>query len=223
MKKCIVLLLCIVGINAAAQEFETTKTQYIFSFTPIAKDVSQVNGLAFGIGHSTAGLWRDDDEFRPVTVNGLNIEVNPLTPFILLFADPAKVNNDKPLIVNNGVYLAVGGMRGNAVINGLSVAVFDVTVKNNGIGINALYNVSKELNGIHISGLANAAENSGAGLMIAPFNRAGDYKGLQLGLSNKATGASWVQIGLFNKSAGRGFQMGLWNINGKRSLPFINF
>jgi hypothetical protein len=44
------------------------------------------------------------------------------------------------------------------------------------------------------------------------------------GIRNRASIARGVQIGLFNKSTElRGFQFGLWNINGRRSLPFINW
>lgn len=220
MRTTILLFVCLLTFCATAQEFQQQRTQ-VFSLTPFSKNVGQVNGVGFGIGNGMRYLW--DDEDRPVTLNGLNVEINPLSPLIVLMGDPSKMSVDTPVITNNGLYIAAGGFLGNTRQNGVSVSLFNVTHVNNGIGITALFSMSQHLNGFHISGIANDASVCGMGVLIAPVNGAGEFTGLQVGVHNRANNITGLQIGLINKSNGKGFQIGLWNSNGKRSFPLINW
>jgi hypothetical protein len=237
MKKLLIaLLLPFVALAQQPDSLQLTDKQEtrIFSFTPVADYVGKVNGFTFGVG-----LALNLHEPKPVVVNGFNLEINPLTPLVVMFLDPSRVGNDTLAATVNGLHIAAGGFFANSKINGLGITVFNVGHQSNGMTVNGLYNVSKVMNGLHISGLSNSAETAGCGLFIAPFNYAGRFGGMQLGGFNhagKLTGFSLglanvsqeemtgVQVGLFNRTKKcRGLQIGLWNINNKRSLPFINW
>ncbi len=80
-----------------------------------------------------------------------------------------------------------------------------------GLDINAICSLEdSKINGISFSPLLNK-HNTVNGLSIAI-------------LSNNIQYCKGVQIGLFNTCTNlRGFQIGLWNKNSKRSLPIINW
>jgi len=202
----------------------------IFSFTPTPDAVDRVNGLALGVGYANA------------TVNGLNVEINPLSVIIVMFQDPVRTlarDNGEIHTKVNGLHISTSGFMDHSQLNGFGISVFSVTTKTNGVSLTGFYNVSKELNGLHVAALNNTATQKGNGLFIALSNRAGRQNGVQLGafnstdyargftagLSNTCTQEmTGLQIGFFNRTKKcRGLQIGLWNINEKRSLPFINW
>lgn len=208
-------MLLIVSLGFSQQKTDTLHSQ-IFSLTPLSKKVNKVNGMAFGLGQL---YYRE----RKATINGLNLEINPAVPFVLLFLDPEKVDNDTVTLRHNGLHVSVGGFSEGVLHNGLGISVYNITHTSNGVVITGLYNVSKELNGLHIAGLTNSTDKA-AGLLISAVNSADLFKGVQIGIYNKSLDMRGVQIGLYNQSAkNKGLQVGLWNSNGKRSLPFINW
>lgn len=215
MKNTITLLLVLFSLASYCQEKDTLHTQ-IFTLTPVSKHVDKVNGMAFGIGHQWSATQKR-------TINGFNLEVNPVTPLILLMADPSKAVNDSLTLRLNGLHLSAGGLWGGVKHNGLGISIFNVTHTSNGVSLSGFYNVSKQLNGLYIAGFANSTDKAN-GLLVAAVNSADIFNGLQIGLYNKSQTMTGVQIGLFNKSGRtRGLQIGLWNMNAKRSLPFINW
>jgi len=206
-----ITLLLLTGLTGLAQD-----NTRVFSFTPISKNNVEVNGMAIGLGN----LWNREHE---VKINGLNLELNPLTPLIILFLDPEKVPNDKALQKYNGLHLSTAGFMGQVAHNGVAISAYHVTYETNGLSITCLYNVSKTLNGLHISGIANSTEK-GAGILISAANYGETFTGLQLGIYNHSENFTGIQIGLFNRTKKlSGLQLGLWNINEKRSLPIINW
>jgi hypothetical protein len=231
MKKLLLLLLLAAG--AAHGQTDTLKTR-MFAFTPVSQKVDKVNGLAVGLGLSLTVQDRD-----AVTVNGFNLELNPLTPLILLFLDPSRMGNDTITATVNGLHISTAGFMRNAKLNGLGISVYSIAMESNGMTLTGLYNASKVMNGLHISGLANSAETAGHGLFIAAFNYSGNFGGMMLGGCNRATNfkgvslglanityndMTGVQIGLFNRAKKcKGLQIGLWNVNEERSLPFFNW
>lgn len=215
MKKRLTILMLLITLIGLSQQNNGLHSQ-IFSLTPVAKKVNKVNGMTFGLGQVF-------DREREVTVNGFNLEVNPILPLILLFLDPEKSGNDDVKFKHNGLHIAAGGFSGPVAHNGLAVSVYSITYSDNGLSITGLYNVSKTLNGLHIAGLTNSTDEAN-GLLISAINSADVLKGMQVGVYNKSLDTVGIQIGLLNRSTKiKGLQIGLWNINGKRSLPFINW
>lgn len=209
------MMLLMVSICLSQQKTDSLNSQ-LFSLSPISKNVDKVNGMAFGVGH----LF---DRKSPATINGLNLEINPLVPLVLLFLDPDKSDNKNVKIKHNGLHIAVGGFSGGVIHNGLGVSVYNITNSCNGVCVTGLYNVSKSLNGLHIAGLTNSTDKA-AGLLISTINSADLFKGVQIGGYNKSNDMAGLQIGLYNHAKKiKGLQIGLWNTNGKRSLPFINW
>ncbi|MES2484722.1 MAG: hypothetical protein V4581_02085, partial [Bacteroidota bacterium] len=217
MKKLLIILL--LSLSAFGQQADTLQPR-MFAFTPFGKKVDQVNGLALGVGFA---LTLQDT--RPVKVNGFNLELNPLTPLIILFLDPERVGNDTIAATVNGLHISTAGFMHNAKLNGLGISVYNIGMQSNGMSVTGLYNVSKVMNGLHICGIVNSAETKANGLFIAPFNYAGKLGGMQLGGCNRSDyfkGAALgfanisyqemtgVQIGLFNRAKKcRGLQIGL--------------
>jgi len=216
MKKALlIVLLLTAGLSYSQQTSDSLHSQ-IFSLSPLSRKVDKVNGVAFGLGHFDEGK-------KLRTINGFNLEVNPLTPLILLFSDPEKTATDSINLKVNGLHIAAGGFNSKVVFNGMGVSVYNYTTAANGLCITGAFAYAKRLNGVHISGILNNADIA-KGLFIAGFNNTDDFKGLQIGLANTCKMTHGVQIGLFNQTKKmKGVQIGLWNINEKRSLPFINW
>jgi hypothetical protein len=212
MKKLLFTVLLLISfLISKAQEHKQ-----IFSLTPVAKNVSDVNGLAIGAGL----MWSYNTS---ATINGINIELNPITPFIVMHQEPEKNLKDSIRVTVNGLHISTAGFSRGVVHNGMGISIYNVTAATNGLNISVLYNCSNTLNGLHISGIVNSAKK-GAGVLIAPVNTSLEFKGLQLGLYNESHQHAGIQIGLVNYSKTiKGLQIGLWNINAKRSLPFINW
>ena len=230
MKTLFKILLLLFTLTSYAQKTNTMRSQ-IFSLSPVSSKVYNVNGMTFGIGHIFT-------EKLPKKVNGLNVEVNPLTPLILMFQDWERVDNDSLKMTMNGLHLSTGGFSGGVKLNGVGISVYNVSYASNGFSITGFYNVAKHLNGLHISGLYNGADTA-KGVFVAAVNDVNDFKGARIGIFNNSIDTSGlsigiininkaemrgVQIGLYNKTTKcKGLQIGVWNVNSKRSFPFINW
>lgn len=199
-------------------QVEQDKTR-LFAFTPLPQKISKVNGIGLGIGM--------DDMISPnsskKTINGLNIDVNPVGILILFFYDPSKINNTEDVLQQNGLNISLAGFLRNNSHNGLNISMYNYGNKMNGVSISAIGNVVEEMNGIYVGGFGNYAVK-GSGLTFGTFNNVEEFKGIQIGLTNKSEKMKGVQIGLVNKNInGRSFQIGFWNKNTKRTMPILNF
>ena len=235
MKKLFLLLLVFGFSKMVAQDTIRYATHsQIFSLSPISKRVDKVNGLVVGVGHYS------NQYIDKQTINGINIEANPMALVLPLFVfhipeiiSDNKINIDKdslqvvrvektkPLIQMNGLNISTGFFITSANVNGLSISSFNKINKMNGINITGLGMQSDVLNGFSLSPYNGT--NQLNGVTIGLFNETYTLKGLQVGFYNYSATNSGIQIGVFNMSKSRGFQLGLWNINSKRSMPFINW
>ncbi|MHA3787690.1 LA_2272 family surface repeat-containing protein [Flavobacterium hauense] len=216
MRTLISILMLLMATACLSQQNADSLHSQIFSFTPLPKKVNKVNGLALGIGQMF-------DEDKSATINGLNIEVNPLIILAIGFLDPDKVPNNSINQRYNGLHLSTMGFMGGVAHNGVGISVLSHTYSSNGLSITGFYNISKNLNGLYIAGITNSTDKA-AGLLIAPVNSADVFRGFQLGIYNKSNDMAGLQIGLYNRTKNaKGLQIGLWNTNNKRSLPFINW
>lgn len=194
----------------------------IFSLSPLKKTTKKVNGLVLGVGYFDKNLAHVQK------VNGVNIDINPLAPFVLMFYDPSKniktsFSDQKVSYIHNGLNISACGYWNGVIFNGVSLALFNVGEKATGLSIHGLFNHVHTLNGLHITSLYNIAEIVN-GVHVSIFNKVQYMNGLQVGLINHSNQVRGIQIGLFNTSKKvKGVQIGFWNINEKRSLPFINF
>lgn len=96
----------------------------------------------------------------------------------------------------------------------------------NGISISGTGSyTSSNINGLSIAGFAKY-ENVLNGVSISPYmNFAQEHNGVQFAAYlNEVYKMRGLQIGGRNKSKNtRGIQIGIWNTNERRSLPFINW
>jgi hypothetical protein len=235
MKK-IFLVIMICGFSFVfAQENKRYETHsQVFSLSPIAKRVNKVNGLVLGVGHF------DNQNIEKQTINGINLEANPMglaIPFFVFYIPELirknKVNIDKDslqinkmdqsdlLIQMNGINVSSGCFMTSANVNGLSVSLFNKIKTMNGINVTGFGLQSDTLNGFSVGAYNGVNKLNGA--TIGLFNETYSLKGVQIGFYNYAVVHSGVQFGIFNMSKSKGFQVGLWNINNKRSMPFINW
>jgi len=221
------------SIPVPAEEVIETHSQ-IFSLSPISKKVDKVNGFVFGVGHY------ENSYIKNQTINGINVDVNPIglgIPFFILAAtDITKkgsiTRSDQPnLIVEieskfpqlkvNGINLSAGCFFTNSTLNGLNISLLNRFKTLNGFSITPLGTQANLLNGVTI-GLYSGA-NTCNGINVCLLNETIQLNGLQIGIYNYAKQINGLQIGLFNVSKNRGFQIGVWNVNNKRSMPFINW
>jgi hypothetical protein len=182
----------------------TYHRRVIFWFTPC--HVEEIDGLALGF-HTKNIKNRVFNQRDSLVVKGVSLEINPFAlfglPHIKLhgpYPDSLDLYNDK---ISKDWQVKVKGVHVSAIntINEMDLQ---------GVNVTALITVIDEIHGISISGLNNFCYIL-KGLSIAA-------------ISNRATLAKGCQIGLFNKANDLiGIQLGLWNVNGKRSLPIINW
>ncbi len=209
----------------------------VFSFTPLGWKTDKVNGLAFGLGHfSFTEPVKKPEKIR--VTNGLNLEVNPFGALLLMFQNPFDEPDKIIAMQVNGLHISTSGFDGRVQMNGLSVSLYSMGAETNGVSITGTFNCMAKLNGFHIAGMVNSS-NGSTGFLIAPFNYAESFNGLEIGVVNQSLtfkGAAigivniadmsmtGIQIGLINISGkNKGLQIGLWNKNAKRSLPIINW
>jgi hypothetical protein len=179
-------------------------TKNFFWFTPCK--VEEINGIALGLFTKNIKnkMFNERDS---LLIRGLNLKINPWEIFFLLNPQLTGPYPDSLENYNQNIKKD-WQVKINGVNISLASTINEMRIK--GFNLTGLITVVDEIHGISISGINNFSYIMN-GVSIA-------------GLRNRATIAKGIQIGLFNKTTQlRGFQFGLWNINGKRSLPFLNW
>ena len=174
-------------------------------------EVDQVNGLMFKFW-STENNDKDFEKgiVKLPTTNGLELDLNPLGPFAAGMIFFHYLLDDKARIpLKDSVnYQFLPFYR---KINGIQIALLNLEpTKMNGIEIHLAGSLRTSVNGVSIGIIANKRDKlNGVGIGI---------------LGNSDTEVNGLQVGLFNQTNHlKGIQIGLWNTNEKRSLPFINW
>jgi len=171
----------------------------IIWFTP--SNTKEINGV-------NIGLQTTNFQNQPLTIRGVNLSADALSLFIgvmglftlgqgnTLVNMPDTVAKGYERTNMNGVSLSFGGLVGDNYIKGLSVNVGVCTaIESKGIVITGSQNIIDDFTGVSMCFLRNR--------------------------SIKGTG---LQIGLLNVCKHlKGVQIGLWNVNSKRRLPFFNW
>lgn len=227
------------------QNFSKEKRTHVFSVSPMSKKTATVDGLVLGFGHI------DNKLVEKQTINGLNVELNP-APVVAAFGafmgimhlpeilskkrqktvvDTLHLRKkpdffipdiDKtPSLKLNGLNISSGCFFVNTNMNGLNISAGNKFKNFNGISIAPLGTLADRQNGISV-GLVNAS-NDLNGLVVGAYNQSVKLDGLQIGLANQTIKNHGLQIGLFNRSYSKGFQLGIWNKNAKRTLPIFNW
>lgn len=218
MRTRFLIFLLTATLSVFAQDDAISST--VFSLTPRGNKDVRVNGLAIGAGLNIS-------EHNTIKqINGLNIEVNPLSLLIVMFDDPSRRGfSESATATINGISIGTGHSNQNEDIayNGLEVSLFNTSHSCNGISINGIYNYATNMNGIHVTSLLNYSKNAN-GLFLSFSNYSEKSNGLQIGFLNTAETFKGIQIGILNKTKNqKGLQIGFWNINSKRSTPFLNW
>ena len=202
MKSILTLLLSfLIAGNLLSQE---SKHQYILFFSP--SNATQVDGIMIN-------LFPKDEFSKNFTgypkINGIELNVNPLglfTPFVYLmhtldpeirkpFSDTLENIDFTRFKIINGLQIGSINME-PSIINGLDINFTGSFMsKSNGITMSLIMNRHYIINGLTFAFIGNH-----------------DIKcnGLQIGLTNSCNEL-------------KGFQLGLWNRNQKREMPFINW
>ncbi|NIF04248.1 hypothetical protein F3J23_02240 [Chryseobacterium sp. Tr-659] len=168
-----------------------------------SKNVRNVNGILFK-------YYDEEEKFTPKRVNGLGMGFNFLgifLPPLMLFGLPSmgdwNLDDDYVIVPRekmnkiNGLQLSLINME-PTVTNGLEINVssnISTYAVTNGVSVSPFFNLHHEIKGVSAAPLANVGMKC---------------RGLQIGLYNKCGNFIGVQIGM-------------WNENGKRKLPLINW
>ncbi|MCC1483216.1 LA_2272 family surface repeat-containing protein [Winogradskyella immobilis] len=196
---CLILFTCSISFSQKSIiDKDSLKIKNIVGFSP--SKTNSINGL-------TIKYWYDLD--YSVKTNGLELDVNPLNIFFPFLA-----------AVHFSEILKEGPPSDD--INNINTVTFD---KINGIRLGLASLEPATVNGLEVN-MSGSFETLLNGVSVTPLvNKHYKVNGIGVGiLGNADTQVSGMQIGLFNTCRKlRGIQLGLWNKNAKRSLPFINW
>ncbi|MDQ1160966.1 hypothetical protein QE422_001334 [Chryseobacterium sp. SORGH_AS 447] len=182
-------------------QVKTSRTK-VFGFSP-SKNVKNVDGILVKY------FDQEGEGFKPKKVNGLGMGLNIIgifVPALLLFnvteAEHWNLKSDETVEKNkmnkiNGMQLSLINME-PTITNGLEINVssnMGSSAVTNGVAVSPFFNIHHEMKGFSIAPLANVGKKC-RGLQIGIFNKCEDFRGIQLG---------W------------------WNENEKRKLPFVNW
>jgi hypothetical protein len=177
--------------------------------TPSKAD--EIDGISFCYFISPSNTSQNNSVHpNPVRINGMNVQVFPfafmLAPYII-----AMPTFGTEFYGDVATYKEVLQPHPEAIINGLNISQnIAGSVHIRGANINAGCSVIDEVHGFTVNGFTYYAHLT-HGLSIATIRN----------VSDEMRG---VQVGIYNKTVDlRGFQFGLWNVNGKRKLPLINW
>ncbi len=193
----------------------------VFAITPMSKRIEEVNGLAFGLGHV------DNKLVEKQTVNGLNVEVNPVPivggfmafmylmylPEVIQKKHHAKADGKTQTVEHsyiikdfdtstylkiNGLSISSGFFCTNTSMNGLNISFGNKFKNFNGLSVAPLGTIADRQIGVSV-GLINA-NNDLNGFVVGAYNQSFKLDGLQIGLVNQTMNNHGMQIGLFNRS-----------------------
>jgi hypothetical protein len=169
----------------------------VWFIPPFETPVDEIDGLAIGF-FALPGNSRDS-----LKIKGLCIEALSLGFFAPIFGsflsrDSALFEQQpEPTIVKiKGVNINSGGAVGETEVSGFYVGgAATIVNKLKGLSVTGVHTISQEMRGVCVAGLRNQSKKA-RGFQIALFNSSWDLRGIQIGL---------------------------WNKNQARSLPFINW
>lgn len=214
MNKNLVVLSVFISTVIFGQDMVKIKSA-VFTVNPKKSFTKNTSGINVGVL----------DVYKKQTVNGLNLQANPLSLIYPLIPTAIPVPTEEAsTVVVNGLHLSTGGMTDGEKLNGVGISMYHHARITNGFSVNFYNNTSGSLNGIHLSGFANSSDK-GVGINAALLgNYSDDFGGVQVSCFNNSKKMKGLQVGLVNKSEHlRGIQLGLWNVNEKRKLPLINW
>jgi hypothetical protein len=187
-------------------------------FTP--NKVEEINGLSVGV--ATVNIKNSKKNIRDsLTVHGLNLEFSTLAIYIPIVAIGLPIATIEFIIADTktlrcvsfeemdnynwdsisydvkiyGANIVLFGGLGNIKIVGFNLGVCNPFTQMKGVSIAILGSFMSDVKGVEFSTVWNEAQR---------------LRGVQIGLVNCCYSL-------------HGFQFGLWNMNPKRSLPFINW
>lgn len=186
--------------STSPQKKKTRLVKNVVWFTP--SNATEINGL-------NIGLQTGMDDGDPLVISGVNLNVDGLSAFIGMFGIVYLFANTNVTNIPDTVYRPTV----NSMVTGLSLSIGglmgnDMRVR--GVSINGAISSVNKMAGLHITGTQNRTDEFSGVVITGITNRAIKGRGLQIGLLNVCKDL-------------KGVQLGLWNVNGKRSLPFINW
>ncbi|MFH0895638.1 MAG: hypothetical protein V2A54_14475 [Bacteroidota bacterium] len=203
------LLLCTL-IDISAQNDSIKPKQVITGFWVSPSRATKVNGIMFNLFPKFKGDFGPRIIIDP-TINGVELDLNPLGPIATGFLIiPAvfgvfNINFSTPLVEDSStrkLFKKVNGLE-------LSFVVMEQTIIS-GLDVNIGGCFASKIHGVCISGIMNKNYLVN-GVEFAVLRN----------ITHKCSG---IQIGLINSCDDlKGLQIGLYNINQKRSLPIINW
>jgi len=202
MRKIILGLLVLVTYSCgtgkmATKESEQVNKKYVAWYSP--SQVNDVYGMMFEV-------FPREYPKEYLNIYGVDFNICPLGALSLMSAAPYLVIPDMEMHNYENaedVYKKIYGLQ-------LALLNFDLSI----------------IYGLDINAVCSLGDNKINGISFAPLqNRNRVVNGLSIAvLSNNDIRCRGVQIGLFNTCSDlKGFQIGLWNKNIKRSLPIINW
>src|SRR6218665_430864 len=176
----------------------------------------QANANIHGL---SVGISQDIPEQKNVVTNGVRVELFGLGILLPLIPQSPIAETEErfreqlsepPSEKVNGIALSLTGTGCDCRVNGFTAGLIGQFLR--------------EVNGVSASYLSLVHSHKGAQLALVGSANYQMY-GLQAGfVGNSSVRARGVPIGIYNEAKDlRGIQIGVWNKNGRRSLPIINW
>ena len=189
--------------NANTDTAKPYNRKYVVWFAP--SKVTHVYGVMFN-------FWPSEDLYNiPASKTyGLELNLNPLSLFFTCTMLPFHAILD----------INTHGAHDLSQCNSVNFSQFN---RINGLQIGSV-NAENIVNGLNLSAACFDSNDNGVCISIV-MNRHYVMNGVTIAtIANHDTKCNGIQISLINTSKQlKGVQIGLWNINQKRSLPFVNW
>jgi hypothetical protein len=198
IKRSVLLFLLLFSFQSLAQDSIITKRSHRFPIWSFHTKNKTIDGISFGL----ASL---PNKQRNVITNGIKIELLGVGFFTSMVPQSPIATNDTSYLdfmnaplseTVNGIALSVFGTAADEKVNGITLGLWgQYLTQINGVGAVCFVNFVQKVNGVQAAFLMNDSY---------------EFHGLQIGLLNRTQRL-------------KGFQIGLWNVNSKRKMPFINW
>lgn len=168
-------------------------------FTP--SNANRIKGV-------TLGLQSMHAQGEPLAIQGVNLNADALSFLMSLYSlIDLPFNNT---LINMEDTVDKSGI--NIRVRGLSLSGGGLVgpIQMKGVSINGAVCVATETRGVVLTGSQNLADEFSGVVISTLRNKSIKGRGLQLGLLNICKDM-------------KGIQLGLWNVNSKRRMPFINW
>lgn len=208
------LLLLFLGFSEIVKGQDSTATEiketFIlptwFSLMPSKFDTVKGLSASWGYGDIDTDHYSLDSDQACVVINGMHTYISPIQLFAVV------------MVIVNLPFTEIATFQDDYVeywttqdgeINGCSISLWErgKSISIRGMQISLIAHHFESMNGLSIGGIYSQYDTFRGTMISSIRNKAGEGRGVQIGLLNKSESLKGLQIGLWNKIGNRGFPL----------------